>query len=1708
MARENAIIRIEVEGDEDLRKVTTRLAELESIIAQINRTRLAIDDGRAEQGFKYQAKQLKEIVDKQVRVENLSQNTVVSLKEQESLWKRIANNANSTGQDVNLFTKSVVSATRASQKLAISEQNRLRALRDYAQGSADLNPDKFVSKNTSAAIDNLAKLQATAFGTNSLASLRAYKTELESVLEVISGKSGQRPQLLQDLKEVEQRIESIRSADAKVTNVRPGSNLSAQQKLRDENTALELNKKFYRIQTDIAQADISEVDRSKLKNDLAEARNALEQKNLDLAKRLAVESDRGIRSARIRKREAARVSQEQRVFGILGVDFFPTSGKMSGGQDPIPGSPTAKKQASGLMAGAFNLAQKAYARMAKANASTDGNDLAAFAELNEKRAKAAEDLLKDLKESDKRFLQETKLKNIGERTRKAIAEANNTVFTQIKQIETIISAADIAAQKGANTGATKQRAEEFLSNVRDIQQRGTVNPETVTRIGKGIKYYRAETTAEIRKAQSIGTYGSASPIREQQKALETVRRLLSELKVLANDYTLEIKNGADALGKQQDLLDDIFAVERSIALNKVNKAGAEDLGQRLSGYRSSLKLAVSDAQMAGTYTGGGKTAEQKVEDQRSRLLRNATSLQTTLLSLEKRGIDIGEAKADIEKEILGLKNAQNKSTRQENERSAQAIIDLKQKAKLLTPEGEDERGFLEKRFGRRGSAAISEGLIGGAFPLLFGQGLPASIGGGLGGAIGGAAGGGLGFGLSLIGTFVGQAFTDISVAATSTAKALEDPAKSFEELKTASMFSSSQVEKTIEKLNELGYTVQATKKAEEDILSRVGGVQLRQLAMLANESDLFARSMADLNTQFQAFIAGPLAAFLRVMKNAIDPVNVSAARLGFNPEQLKKFDAKLAEAAKKGGGFNLLDLYLPNSAGGQTNLSAALRSGLVPEIVAEINKMNPLPSAVTPGQALDQKANGINQELDVLKKKEESLNILEGFKRQQREAAREQQDLDKQRLDIIKSREEAIGKIRESIEEKIKSLRLETIAIENRAIETREGTRLSQVQSQNRIRVSRAGEGVPVIAGIDRKAVADLRKELEQISVSFEEAQLSAEQKAAKVKRDAALDVIRFDAESAKFKAGIEKEIARLNIETAKKVADINMKVARKREEYDSKRFELEKAIALLNLKSLEVGFRKVAIDAVVANNPAVAQYAQESAESIIPSLPEYKKAYPQGGALGVVEKIQEPPMIQPIKGVGNVSASTKGLDTASSKYTDAARNLVQSQLDSIEQEFSNNALEGISRFKELVNSQAAVADDALQNALDIELAYREMAQYLGTGMTKEVAEAIMEIEKLNRAGEASFMAIQQKIGAMQIAFAESLNDKTMFLPKNQEILKGYEDLLTELEEKFKKFKKSLKIVDGKPADPSGTAAGILKPLLPGALIQDQLNSSRTERNRLVSKSGQIISAGQAISGGFAEPFKGLFRSTAQETADLIELRSQMKGVREEIEELSKSKNMTEADASRLRSLNAELEAMKMQSTELERQTSLLGKLQGAFAGFFQNVADSFIDMAAQIIAQQLMIIAVNNLSKLFNIPLPGVPGGAPGVPAPAPSAPIPVPAPGGAIELPVIKKFASGGIVNSPTLFKFANGGAIETGMAGEAGPEGILPLTRGANGKLGVSAYGGDGGDQVMVSVSVDARGTKVEGQPAEARELGRLIGEAVRGELVKQKRNGGIL
>ncbi|WP_227267850.1 phage tail tape measure protein [Roseobacter weihaiensis] len=85
------------------------------------------------------------------------------------------------------------------------------------------------------------------------------------------------------------------------------------------------------------------------------------------------------------------------------------------------------------------------------------------------------------------------------------------------------------------------------------------------------------------------------------------------------------------------------------------------------------------------------------------------------------------------------------------------------------------------------------------------------------------------------------------------------------------------------------------------------------------------------------------------------------------------------------------------------------------------------------------------------------------------------------------------------------------------------------------------------------------------------------------------------------------------------------------------------------------------------------------------------------------------------------------------------------------------------------------------------------------------------------------------------------------------------------------------------------------------------------------------------------------------------------------------------------------------------------------------------------------------------------------------------------------VMPFATGGVVSSTTPFGMRGG----MGVMGEAGPEAIMPLARGADGKLGVRGAGGGGQTIVMNITTPDVQGfQRSQGQIAAqmTRALGR--------------------
>ena len=138
------------------------------------------------------------------------------------------------------------------------------------------------------------------------------------------------------------------------------------------------------------------------------------------------------------------------------------------------------------------------------------------------------------------------------------------------------------------------------------------------------------------------------------------------------------------------------------------------------------------------------------------------------------------------------------------------------------------------------------------------------------------------------------------------------------------------------------------------------------------------------------------------------------------------------------------------------------------------------------------------------------------------------------------------------------------------------------------------------------------------------------------------------------------------------------------------------------------------------------------------------------------------------------------------------------------------------------------------------------------------------------------------------------------------------------------------------------------------------------------------------------------------------------------------------------------------------------------FANFLKSIGQILVQEGTKMIAMYIAIAIAKAIAGMSGGGIKGA-GNAAGAKAFGGSGPtfnpgafsMPKLAANGATFANGIAKFANGGaftnsIVSSPTMFKFANGGAMQNGVLGEAGPEAIMPLSRGADGSLGVQANG----------------------------------------------------
>ncbi|EJV8546461.1 phage tail tape measure protein [Salmonella enterica] len=180
------------------------------------------------------------------------------------------------------------------------------------------------------------------------------------------------------------------------------------------------------------------------------------------------------------------------------------------------------------------------------------------------------------------------------------------------------------------------------------------------------------------------------------------------------------------------------------------------------------------------------------------------------------------------------------------------------------------------------------------------------------------------------------------------------------------------------------------------------------------------------------------------------------------------------------------------------------------------------------------------------------------------------------------------------------------------------------------------------------------------------------------------------------------------------------------------------------------------------------------------------------------------------------------------------------------------------------------------------------------------------------------------------------------------------------------------------------------------------------------------------------------------------------------------------------------------------------------FASLAQSVIKNLTDMAAQALLTNTILKSIMGIGS-------GISGGlgeSTGTAISSFASSFEFNANGGVYDSPSLSSF-SNGIYNTPTLFAFAKG----AGVFGEAGPEAIMPLSRTADGVLGVRALrdadasSRDGRASQMVyspvyNIAIQNDGKNGEIGPQAARNLIKMIDSRVQITMQSMRRDGGML
>ncbi|CAB4148033.1 Peptidase M23 [uncultured Caudovirales phage] len=934
--------------------------------------------------------------------------------------------------------------------------------------------------------------------------------------------------------------------------------------------------------------------------------------------------------------------------------------------------------------------------------------------------------------------------------------------------------------------------------------------------------------------------------------------------------------------------------------------------------------------------------------------------------------------------------------------------------------------FLTRRFGPRSGAAISEGLIGGAFPLLFGQDLGASLGGLAGGAAGGFLGGGLGFGLSLAGTALGNAVDEAD-----------------------------KLDKELIKVNASAKGVGNT-SADVDRLASSLGVAKDEAVKVLEQFRQF--SSAEIRRDLALVFGAGRDAILEKFESIVKEEDVLQA---------------IVASRKEIGNEEAISLVHALQAQGSVRTQLMLREALLrvaeKETIEQLKKVRiqdrllallsgfgagPLDPAGSSGPRIDSKIFGEERA-----KEQQKLFDKE---RQQRtrnidEAVKESQKLFKE-----------VDKLSESYSEKERKRKEK--GKDNSSQIAAEAARQAEQLARNQIELDNA-------VFRNRMQLADQEYEIRKRIVGLLENLL--ETQAPSAERGA----VSFVNEISGIQRGYNAEVRQLQQEIARagqELKSASAMISAQRAGVVSVTAGSGKVSGASGVTATSVagypitsrqGMRKHPVTGAMKMHQGTdigtpsgtaLSYSVGGSVTQATSLGGYGKVLEvqlENGVTAFAAHLNEVMVKVGQKFAANQLLARTGatgigtrphLHMEGRKGSDSTAPLPFLRLGG---KPSGVLARGQSQVigadgdtavaKANLNSQVAASQRLIpllkqERDLKIELAVANKVQSI-MGEEDGLTEIEKEIEKRKIRNRLALKGVAPEIIEGEIRLYDAMLESS-------KILGGYKNQVASL--KLVRDKATVSTIEAALADYSKVSAARALTDAETAIVL-----------QLETKLGLLktIEAVQNRSNRDAEKTRSAAKESVMTPREKVD--EKIGKLREELAALTNTGNIAISVADGIG--NAFDQAF---------QGLISGSMsaQEALSSFFKGVASTFLSMAAEIIAKQMAMITLQTILRALGAFVGGGGGGG-GVSTPWPSGldfnpsafAMPALAANGAYFSNGTATFANGGafsnsIVSSPTLFRFADGGVTKTGEMGEAGPEAIMPLRRGPGGRLGVDASG----------------------------------------------------